>query len=187
MKLVTLLGLAGALAIVVAGCGDDGRGTTDGGIVLMDSGTGDSGIVLMDSGSGGDTSTPPTDGGGGTCPPQTFPAPDMPTCAAATQTCAMSATSQAMLEACLAADPNAMDCEDCLNEATTSCATMNGCDDEFGQIFCCAEDMGCTTDNAATCIPANCGTEVSTFQSCGAGVGTACGGPQAFALCTIAG
>ncbi len=184
MKLVTLLGLAGALAIVVTGCGDDGgRGTTDSGIVLMDSGMGPA-----DTGTGGDTSTPPTDsGGGGTCPPSVFPPPDTRACAAATETCAVAATDQAMFEACLAADPMAMDCEDCLNSASTNCVTMNGCDDEFGEIFCCAEDMGCTPENADTCIPANCPTEITAFQDCGRTVGATCGIPQAFALCTIAG
>ncbi|RLB52463.1 MAG: hypothetical protein DRJ42_14860 [Deltaproteobacteria bacterium] len=135
----------------------------------------DSGMGPADTGTGGDggtdSGTPPTDSGGGTCPPIVLPAPTTPACAAETQACGAAATSQAAFEACLDDDPMAMACTACVGQGQVSCLTMNGCDAEWGNLECCGEATGCTD---VACLNSMCPTEVGAFNTCATSVGATC-------------
>jgi hypothetical protein len=167
MKLVTSLCLALALVFATAACNDDTRRTGDGGadtgITLMDSGGG--GDATTDSGGGTDTNRPDT--GGGTCPPMTVPPPAGNVCEASTLTCLMGCADVACQDACFAADANNTACATCTNEAVISCASMNGCDDETGNLTCCGNDNGCAD---AACLMSMCSGEQTAFINCVNGV-----------------
>ncbi len=160
MKLLTSLALMGLL-LSASACGDDSRarggdGGTDGSIVLMDGGG--------DTGTTSDSSTT-SDSGGGSCPAQTVPTPTTAICSANLPTCLMACdpTDDACFNACFdGEDPM---CEGCINQAAFACYTMNGCDQEYGDVICCAMDAGCGSTDAA-CVMTNCGTQLTAFNTC---------------------
>ncbi len=164
MKKLALMGILSVLAI---GCGDDdgGRSGTDSGMLtLMDSGT----IVLPDTGT-----TPTPDAGSGTCPPEQIPGVDMAACTE--QQIMDLQTAAGMGDAALQAwfDANAA-CGACALQGIYSCATMNGCDDEWGNVICCI-DSACSSSttqaefdacaNAAQNAGGACGDEATAFYS----------------------
>ena len=125
----------------------------------MDSGT----IMLPDTGV-----TPDSGGGTGDCEPMTVPAPTEATCTTQQitdlQTAAM--TSNDAIASWYESNP---DCGSCVDQGLLSCATMMGCDDEWGSYNCCAEDncgSATTQDEFNTCVDTMCGTEYNSFSDC---------------------
>lgn len=151
------------VALMAVGC-EDGRDEDDaGGIVLMDSGPG------SDAGPGGGT-----DAGGDSCPPASASMPSMPmACEAATLTCLMGAADAMAQQACIDADPNAMNCGACITQDlfyTCSNPMGGGCDEEYGEIQCClmtacpSGDATCV--NMATGMGGACATQAQAFFTC---------------------
>ncbi|MBZ0121457.1 MAG: hypothetical protein K8H88_30960, partial [Sandaracinaceae bacterium] len=133
-----------------------------------------SGIVVMIDGGGPQPDGGPTmPDGGPACPPVNVPAPTTTPCAAATRTCVdMAATGNDVI-ACLQGDPMANACLGCVDQALSSCATMNGCNDEYGQIDCCVRaacptlDSACVQAAVATMPTAGaCASQATAFQGC---------------------
>ena len=163
------------LSISLVACGDDsGRTTTDTGVqfditltdnnVAMDTTVETDTMVATDTGTGTDT-------GGPTCAVRVPPAPTLPSCAAATLTCAMDCGNDAACQqACFTADENP-DCATCVSSQNIICANSMGCDAEYGAVDCCIQDNMCADE---ACISANCGAEIGAFQTCAQGVGAAC-------------
>lgn len=163
------LALLGILSVLALGCGDDdGRGSDrdSGGLTLMDSGT----IVLPDTGT-----TPTMDGGGSTtCEPVVFPLPTEPGCTAEQGTELNMILGMTDMAARMAAfnawldDPANEGCLGCIDEGITACSTMNGCDDEAGNLLCCLEDACPSAD--ATCVNGArmgaCSTQDAAFGTC---------------------
>lgn len=178
MKKLALMGILSVLAI---GCGDDdgGRPGTDSGLMLMDSGM----IVLPDTGT-----MPMTDAGGptGEC---AEPPPDLrelnmdpevmgmllPRCSGETLTCLMGCSDDACADACIAADATpgldvgggtTLDCDLCLNAQSNGCIGNEGCEAEWGALFCCVEANSCASP---TSCPA-CSAQLSALQTCASAV-----------------
>lgn len=170
------LALMGILSVLALGCGDDdgGRPGTDSGMLtLMDSGT----IVLPDTGT-----TPMVDAGGTTmCDPVVIPLPTEPGCTAEQGDALMMALADG--EAAFSAwldDPANAGCVDCINEGITACSTMNGCDDEAGNLLCCLEDACPSGDGACVngATMGACSTQNGAFSSCAqATIGDTCNIP----------
>lgn len=160
MKKLALMGILSVLAI---GCGDDdgGRPGTDGGLTLMDSGM----IVLPDTGT-----TPTPDAGSTMCEPVVFPLPTEPGCTAE-QGNELNMILEAMDMAAFSAwldDPANEGCVGCIDEGITACSTMNGCDDEAGNLLCCLEGA-CPSADAACVNSARmgaCSTQDGAFGTC---------------------
>jgi len=183
MKLLTSLVFAGALVFATSACNNDrstgGDSGTDGSIMLMDSGGGTDG--------GTDTGGRPDTGGGSdagpSCAPQTFPAPTPNVCANSTLVCLMACEDQACADACFAADPAGMACEDCFQEDLIACATANGCDVDFGCFLECGNTNCASAPDVGACLMTSCGPEITAFDACissalmtpaCAGAGSAC-------------
>lgn len=161
------LALVGILSVLGLGCGDDdggGRTGADSGLTLMDSGT----ITLPDTG------TPMTmDSGTTSCPPEQIPAVEAAACTM--QQIMDLQTAAGMGDAALEAwfDANA-ECGACALQGIYSCATMNGCDDEWGNVVCCLESA-CSTAatqdefnacaNAAQNTGGSCEAQATAFYS----------------------
>lgn len=161
MKRIGFLMTCGVLTVAF-GC-DNRTVETDGG-----------GIVLMDSGPDEDAGT--DSGPGDTCPPAMEDPPAGNACAQTTLDCIMAATSQAMLQACIDADPNPQACVGCLNQEVISCGSRNGCDEEWGEVICCLTEACPSADaaciNSALGTGGACGTDLNTFLSCVNGLPT---------------
>ena len=134
-----------ACVVLMSAFACDNRGGEDTGIVIMDSG-------MRDTASG-DT---------GVCAPVMVPAPTMAACTMATGTCLSGCTTAACQQGCLDADPNAMSCNACVNQAVLSAASMMGCAQPIGDLECCVNDRcggsatGCTA----------CDAEIMAISSC---------------------
>lgn len=162
--------LVPVVCLLALGCGDDDRPADSGTIVLMDTGARDAGGGGVDAGGGG------MDAGGGGCAPVTLPAP-MPTTPPCTMAQIDDLTSRATAEEQQAwfEDPANAECGSCINSDVLSCATMNGCDDEAGQVSCCLETAcGASATEAefemcarmAQSAGGACGDESNTFIMC---------------------
>jgi hypothetical protein len=165
MKRFALLGCL--LSVGLLGCNNDPMI-----IVMIDGGGGgtDTGGGGTDSGTPGtDSGTPGTDAGGG-CAPMSAPLPPAPVCARATLTCLMTATTMAMQQACLAADPMPAECNACLQQEIVSrCTTAPAmCADEYGNLQCCLAEECPTGD--ATCLNGAlggaCMAQATALQNC---------------------
>jgi len=181
MKRIGILMACGALTVALSACDDNRDDDGDGGITLMDSGPGEEAPGPPPTPDAG----PPDSGPEDTCPPATQPAPTAAACAAETQTCiddciAAGGTPDAVnacAEACLDNDPNATaesnPCILCFSQAQIACATTNGCDEEWGEVVCCAQancpDGSCLNSPTGPCV-----TQVQAFFGCANGTAAAC-------------
>jgi hypothetical protein len=169
----------GALALAFSACDDGRTGDPDGGpIVLRDTGVDpDTGVVVMTD-AGTDSGEPPD-----TCPAATQPAPTAAACAAETKSCidaciaaggtpsAVNACAQGCIDDDPSSDPAPNECLLCVSQAQISCATMNGCDEQWGEVVCCAQ-ANCPDGSCLNTPTGPCAADVQTFAGC-AQTGTA--------------
>jgi hypothetical protein len=108
----------------------------------------------------------PLDGGPSPCAPLAWPAPaqsELATCSSALDACLAAGNPP---DTCFAGQDPA--CRECLKDADWSCATSNGCDDEYGALSCCLEEEcavlseGC----AQLALEGRCAGALETFRAC---------------------
>ncbi len=170
MKRIGTWMACGALTLAFSACDNDRTTDPDGGPIVLSDGGSDSGTpVMVDAG----TDAGETD----TCPAATVPPPTTAACAAETQPCIDgcldSATSQAEYDACVAAcfaaDPSATpapnECAACVSRAQLACLTANGCDEEYGEILCCAQ-ANCPDGSCINTPGGPCASQVGALQVC---------------------
>lgn len=172
MKRIGTLMACGALALAFSACDDGRSGDPDGGPIVLRDGGSDSGItVMVDAGT--DAGEPPD-----TCPAAMAPAPTAVACAAETATCiddcieagGTPSAINACAEGCLNADPSATpapnECLICVSQASISCASRNGCDEQWGEVLCCAQ-ANCPDGSCLNNPTGPCAADVQTFLGCG--------------------
>lgn len=138
-----------ALAVVLAGCGDDPRR----------SGRGSDGGVLLDA---------PDDDDGTECTTETVSPVRDKLCSDSTGACVDACDTGDCIFDCLDSDPNP-DCSACVNINIISCANSNGCQADWDQYTCCI-DGECGQDAGTSCIDMAiegvCGGDLDRYDEC---------------------
>ncbi len=172
------LALVGILSVLGLGCGDDDGGArrgADSGLTLMDSGTitlPDTGTPMtMDAGTtpGGECAEPPADLRELNMDPMAM-GMLLPRCSSATLTCLMGCEDVACQDACTAMDTTAgvdvgggtvLDCDLCINYQSNACIGNEGCETEWGGLFCCLEANACDDISCPACT-----AQLTALQTC---------------------
>jgi len=105
------------------------------------------------------------------CPPATFDPPSEPGCTTSQLYEIMRIESQSQYDA-FVADPDNVDCNNCMSLAALACGTARGCDSMAGDLLCCLED-NCGDDDVCrdAAFSGACGSQTDDFTYCVSSIG----------------